>query len=226
MQNWNPEVFKQACLNIKYYYLKNGKVDLPQCEDYNFSDISEVYSYIASVILEGGRTGEGVREWTKSRSNGPDRRTTDIFYNKIMNFLYGTKETQMQMMEDYNMLKTQYSDFTKQRVYEVHKSIMKYLLYIEEEDVFWEMENTLDENRVAIPEEVVNALQSFISQHLEVYLFGKRITKKCVSEIDISDMKKEELEEWQNPEFKELFQLRNMYEVLCNKYIVPILREE
>lgn len=224
-EKWNPEEFKQACENIRRICLKKKKVDLPQYEDYDFSNIKEVYAYIAQVILEGKYTDEGVREWSKPRSKGPDRRKTDSYYKKVKKFLYGMED--FPMLEDYNMVKKQYSDFTKQRVFEVHKSIMDYLLYLGDEDVFWKMNNILDENRVALPKEIANVFQSFINQYLEVHLFGERITKKCESEVDISDMKKESLEkEWEDPELRAEFQLRNLYEAVCDKYIKPILREE
>ena len=223
MNEWNSKIFNQACQNIKKYYIKYGHINLENSENYDFSNIQEVYSYIAIEILAGKYTAGGVEGWTKKRSNGPDKRTTMDNYKKMIDFIYGAEK--YQILEEQAMSIKQYSDFTKLRVFEVHASLMKYLYYMDDEVIFWDMLEVFEINRAALPEELTHVLDSFITQYLEVYIFGKRLSKKHKAEADISALRKEDLKEGQNPLFKEEFQLRNLYEAICEKYIMPILKE-
>lgn len=227
-KNWNKRQFARLCDGMRRTFLKTGNFLDAKENGYDFTIKDDVYLYIADVVLKGCNCeSETVRAWTNK--NGPSKNKEGVDIRRIVcDFFYGTYEKIFVKEENENMDKV-YSDFVKEKVFTVHQAIVNYLNNEEvDEDEFWELDRILDENRIAIPDGVSIVFESFITQYLEENLFGKVMRKDRDGEIDLSYIKDSKLKEWPNlkdlPGLEEWFKLRNIYDIIAEQYIKPILQ--
>lgn len=230
--NWNAVVFSDDCRKIQMIARNNNEFVFPNSSGYDLTKKLHIYEYIADIVLEGYLEPdiekryplpETVRGWSKPGANGPDK-SKPYIYEKLEKFFYGDLK-KLVLEKEICMDKT-YSDFIKTRLFDVHLAMHNYLDSGEDEEIFWEMQNVLNRNKVAIPEDIVYIIQSFITQYLEESLFGE--VMRTDREGEIACLKNCKLKEMQNlkddPYLQHWFQLRNMYDIIAEKYIKPILQ--
>lgn len=223
MENWNAAVFNKTIKKFQKHCLKNRETLHDEFGEYRPWETMQLYDYIAKVVLKDAVVGSTVIGWTKSNSKGPTPVNGQVL-EEYFRTSFTTNEE-----KGNNEMKENYTDFTRERVYEVHKAVNKYLLYRGEEEAFWRMCDVVDNAKVALPKIVYEAVQGFIDQYLEEDLFGAIYSRKERVNFDLKDM---ELKEVNCPNAKEGediyegFKLRNMYENIADKYLRPILIEE
>jgi len=92
-----------------------------------------------------------------------------------------------------------YSDFVQEKVFAMHESIMSYIDDIGNEEKFYDMEDMITRCRVAVPDKIYRVIKHFVTQYLEMDLYGDNDGKSNCCD------------------FKE------MYEGIAMEYIRPVL---
>ena len=223
MKNWNAKAFNAAVEKYQKFCLKNRKDVEKKAKGYRLWETMQIYDYIADVILKGAVVGSTVVGWTKETSNGPTK-----VNGQILEEFFGASFTTKEEKGNREM-KANYTDFIKERVYEVHCAVCAYLDERGEEEAFWKMCDVIDKAKVALPKTVYEAVQGFVDQYLEADLFGAIYSRKERVDFDLKDMVETE-KECPNPDVGEdhveWFKLHCMYENIAEKYIRPVLIEE
>ena len=166
MKNWNAEAFNTAVEKYQKFCLKNRKDVEKKAKGYRLWETMQIYDYIADVILRGAVVGSTVVGWTKESSNGPTK-----VNGQILEEFFGQSFT-VKEEKGTNNMKANYTNFTKERVYEVHCAVCTYLFERGDEEAFWKMCDVIDKNKVALPSSVYEPVQGFVDQYLEEDLFG------------------------------------------------------
>ena len=118
-----------------------------------------------------------------------------------------------------------YSDFTKDKIFEVHSAIMNYLRKEENEKKYWKLYDLLKKNKTAIPTDVADVLEAYLNQYLEKSLFGKAFSIDKEVEIEcLKDFKEKDRPNLAaNDYIRHWFNLADMYDVIAEEVVKPAL---
>jgi len=236
MTGWKKETYQKAIFDIARNYGKHKNVRKEITDlGYDFNTKKGICLYIADVVLKNyGYSETTVAEWT--RRNGPDNIEAIERLEEFLGVcLIETElnEKPVTNKEETTMM-TQYSTFTKEKLFEVHAAIMKYIPQIlddmdseELEMEFYKMDEILQLNRVAIPKEIFNVFDYFLHEYLYCRVFGfnkKKSKEGLIEDFDALDEKIKKESPDKHSDFVCLFfQIKNMYAELASKYMYPIL---
>ena len=223
MKDWNAKAFKDTLEEFQKSCLKEREDIEKKYKGYRPWETMQLYDFVADVILKKAVVGATVNGWTKEKSKGP----TKVIGRTLENH-FGTSFTTKEEKGTTEM-KINYTEFTKERVFEVHGAVCSYLAERGDEEAFWKMCDIIDKNKVALPKNVYEPIKTFVDQYLEEDLFGKIYSRKECIDFDLKDMVETE-KECPNPDVGEdhieWFKLHCMYENIAEKYIRPVLIAE